>query len=95
MKVSMRIRDVLFGTLLLLILAAALGGCGATIPTTTTVEVPVPVSCIKESPPRPPFVSDAELAKMNDYQLPLALFRDREQRQGYEQKLEALMELCK
>lgn len=95
MKVSARIRDVLFGILLIVMLLVMLGGCSATMPKTQIVEVPVPVPCIKDMPPKPPLVTNGELAAMNDYQLPLALFRDREQRQGYEEKLEALMELCK
>jgi hypothetical protein len=71
-----------------------LAGCnGIKVP--KTVEVPIPVPCIKERVERPFFVTDAQLAGMTDYALVLALAADRLERQGYERKLEAVIAGCR
>ena len=72
--------------------AAALAGCTTAPP--ATVDVPIPVSCVREAPRPPALVTDAELRAMNEYQLPLALWRDRLQRKGYEGELEAVLSAC-
>lgn len=77
----------------LILVCALLPGCATFGP--KTVEIPVAVSCVDEIPARPALVSDAELKVMNDYQLPLALHRDRKQREGYMRKAEALLLACK
>lgn len=87
-------------TALLAALCASLTGCAAFgsrphVVVPTRVVVPVAVSCVRETPDKPALVSDEDLKAMNEYQLPLALYRDREQRQGYEAKLEAIIEVCK
>jgi hypothetical protein len=58
------------------------------------VDVPIPVSCVREAPRAPALVTDAELRAMNEYQLPLALWRDRLQRRSYERELEAVVQAC-
>lgn len=80
----------------MLVLLALLAGCAAPAPRTETitVHVPVPVPCVDVLPDRPALVTDAELRAMSDYQLPLALWRDRLMRQGYESELEATLTAC-
>lgn len=75
--------------LALLALAAALAGCAH-----DPVYVPTPVPCIKEKPVKPAFVTDAELRRMSDYQIPKALWRDRKQRQQYEAEQDVLIDNC-
>lgn len=70
----------------------SLAACGTAPP--AAVDVPIPVSCVSEAPRAPALVTDAELRAMNEYQLPLALWRDRLQRKGYERELEAVLIAC-
>lgn len=74
-----------------LLLTIPLSGCFATV---KTVDRPVPVPCIAERPTKPSFVTDDELKAMTDYQLTLALYRDRVQRLGYENEIEAVLVGC-
>jgi hypothetical protein len=78
---------------LVLISAVLLAGC-ETMPVKTVVDVPVAVACVDEKPAKPNLVSDDELRAMNDYQLVLALWRDRIQRSDYESKLEVVVDGC-
>jgi hypothetical protein len=73
------------------LLVIPLSGCFATV---KTVDRPVPVPCIAERPVKPNFVTDDELKAMTDYQLTLALYRDRVQRLGYEAEIEAVLLGC-
>jgi hypothetical protein len=58
------------------------------------VLVPTPVPCVAEAPAKPKRVTDAELKRMSDYQLPKALARDRQQSTAYIGELEAVVEGC-
>lgn len=55
----------------------------------------IPVSCVREVPRGPAFVTDAELRAMSEYQLPLALWRNRLQRKAYQRELEAVVSACR
>jgi len=76
----------------LLLLLLILTGCATTDP--QVVRVPVTVPCVKAMPPRPWLVTDAELARMNDYQLALALRQHHLAAGGYVDELEALLLGC-
>jgi hypothetical protein len=56
--------------------------------------VPVPVSCVKAKPVRPALTTEAELARLDDYQLVLALDLYRLQAGPYVLKLEAVVDAC-
>lgn len=58
------------------------------------VLVPVPVPCIAKEPIEPELVTDDQLRKMTDYQVPLALWRDRKQRKAYIGELKAAVSGC-
>ena len=72
--------------------AVNLAACGTAPP--AAVDVPLPVTCVREVPRAPALVTDAELRAMNEYQLPLALWRDRLQRRAYERELETVVAAC-
>lgn len=72
--------------------AALLAGCATAPPLEVRTQIPVP--CVKTRPAAPALASDAELRVMSDYQLPLALYRDRLAAQGYIGELEAVVEGC-
>lgn len=80
----------------MLLLALLLAGCAAPAPQTETitVRIPVPVPCVDTAPDRPALVTGAELRAMSDYQLVLALHRDRLMRILYESELEATLTAC-
>lgn len=71
-----------------------LAGC-ATSEKAITTTVPIAIRCVKDAPERPAFVQDDELRAMNDYQMVLALWRDRLLRIGYEAELEAVIAACR
>lgn len=74
---------------------ALLAGCGGhTLVVPETVQVPVPVSCAAEHPPRPALPSDRELAALDDFHLPIALYLDRQLRAQYIRELEAVLSGC-
>ena len=52
---------------------------------------PVPVPCVDTAPDRPALVTGVELRAMSDYQLVLALHRDRLMRILYESEFEATL----
>lgn len=82
--------------LLAILLAGLLAGCATSGgPSSTVVSVPVATRCVKEVPARPAFVEDDELRAMSDYQIVLALWRDRLLRIGYEAELEAVIAACR
>ena len=84
---------------IILVIALALAGCGgieAEKPRASIkVDMPIPTSCIKETPKHPDFVTDIKLNAMSAYQFVTALFVDRLQRDGYEAQLEAALDACK
>lgn len=76
------------------VLCLLLAGCGGlTIP--KEVLLPTPVSCIKEMPLKPLFITDVELQKLPDSDFILSLGEDRLRRKGYEKELEAVLVACK
>ena len=72
-----------------------LAGCATAPALPERVEVPVPVPCVSAMPVRPDLVTDANLRAMTDYQLVLALWRDRMQRRQYEAEVEAVIAACR
>lgn len=76
--------------------AFLLSGCGLTPKVPDEVKVPVPVPCIaaEDRPARPQFMSDAELLALDRYRRTRALWGDRAEREGYQAKLEAVVEGC-
>jgi hypothetical protein len=73
-------RDWLLAAALAAILLLILAGC-ATPQLPEVVKIPVAVPCVREAElPRPPtVVSDADLARMDDYDLVLTLAADRDE----------------
>ena len=65
-------------------------------PAPKEVRIPVPTPCLTQSdlPPSPPFVTDAELTKADDFAFVIMLYKDRIERQGYELILEATLQAC-
>ena len=84
------------GALLALLLAAS--GCASpptSIEIPREVKIPVPVPCVDEPVDRPAFVTDGELAAMDDYALIISLAADRLARQQYGARLEAVIAGCR
>jgi hypothetical protein len=71
-----------------------LAGCASAPALPERVEVPVAVPCVASVPARPDLVTDAALRAMTDFQLVLALWRDRLQRAQYEAELQAVLAAC-
>lgn len=69
-------------------------GCASNPQIPKETKIPVPVPCIDERIERPDFVSDADLSRMDDFELPVALAADRLARKAYEGKLEAQVAGC-
>ena len=59
-----------------------------------TVEVPIPVPCVKSLPDKPNFKSDTELVELDDYSLVIALASERLVYRSYSEKLEVLLMGC-
>lgn len=74
-------------------LVVALAGC-QTCPPVIEVRVPVPVPCIERLPARPALLADAELARLSDAQLVLALRRQGIMAVDYVNALEAVASPC-
>jgi hypothetical protein len=87
------VRDELALLLAGLIVIVLCAGCSS-VPQTVTVNVPVPVSCVDQVPPRPHVFQAAELKAMDDYQLPLALAYNMAQLELYAMALEASLAGC-
>lgn len=75
-------------------LLLVLAGC-ATSPEVVKVQVPVPCIRAEDVPPRPEFVSDAALARMDDADLVLSLRIDQLAARGYADRLEAIVRSCR
>lgn len=83
-------------TLALLIIVCALAGCSTTGPTVTQeVEVPVAVSCIRETPERPSYPFQEALASEDMFSKVKKALAEIELRKAYESKLEAVISACK
>jgi hypothetical protein len=81
-------------TVLTVLAVLALTGCATALQIPKTTQVPIAVSCINERIERPAFVTDAQLAAVDDYALVLELRADQLKRKGYEVKLEAQIAGC-
>jgi len=70
-----------------------LAGCDTT-PKRVLVPTPVPCLAAADVPKRPPLFSDAELAAMTDYQLPIAINIDRKALTRYADDAGAKLDGC-
>ena len=79
------------------LLIVMLSGCATPIPPPPQiVNVPVPVSCLPAVlPQRPKTATDTELAALDDYKFPLAIFLDRRLLLDYSAELEAVLLACR
>lgn len=80
--------------ILAVVVAVLLAGCGATLPATQIVEVPVHVPCVKDVPARPVYEFDKLPLDAPDGQKVLALARDWVRGRKYEGELEATLAGC-
>jgi hypothetical protein len=72
-----------------------LTGCNATLPPVPKeVLVPVPVPCIEKMPDAPIFLSDFDLAKLDDWNFVLELRRDQLELRGHVGVLNAVLQAC-
>jgi hypothetical protein len=87
------VSDALAVLLAGLIVLMVCAGCSS-VPQMVTVNVPVPVACVEQAPPRPHVFKAPELKAMDDWQLPLALDYNRLQLELYAMALEAALAGC-
>lgn len=78
---------------ILLVAVLMVAGCGTLAP--PVADRGVAIACVDDLPPKPALVTDPDLRAMTDYQIVLALWRDRLQRAGYELQLEAALLACR
>ena len=73
-----------------------LAGCNGSLPPAPTVTlVPVPVPCLtREQVPAKDFLPDAELAKLDDFQLVISLRTEQLKQRGWIDTTSALLEAC-
>ena len=74
----------------------SLAGCNGTLPPAPKVTlVPVPVPCLtREQVPVKDFLSDSELAKLDDFQLVISLRTEQLKQRGWIETTSALLEAC-
>lgn len=74
----------------------ALAGCASGVTVPREVRVAVPVTCIApaDRPERPALLSDGDILMLDTYRAVYALWGDRLELQGYQAKLEAIVEGC-
>lgn len=79
------------------LLAALLAGCASAPPAPVATEVKIPVSekCEAPVPTRPAFAVDALPIGADIYAQTKALRAERQQRKGYELKLETAVQACR
>lgn len=78
-----------------IILLLLLAGCATVPDVPTEVRVPVAVPCLTvDQVPRATFKTDADLAKLPDGPLVLALAKDRLERQAHIGRIEAILQGC-
>ena len=72
-----------------------LSGCvlGPTVP--AVVQVPVPVSCVKEAPQKPETRAEAEILAMDDFAATLTTWTERLLLKAYAAKAEAVIAGCR
>lgn len=83
------------GALLALLFLAGCATEPKSIEIPREVKIPVPVPCVDEPIDRPAFVTNGELAAMDDYALIISLAADRLARLQYEARLEAVIAGCR
>ena len=73
-----------------------LSGCNGTLPPVPkTVDIPIPVPCLtREQVPAKDFLPDAELAKLDDFQLVISLRTEQLKQRGWIETTSALLEAC-
>jgi len=71
-----------------------LAGCSGLPTVPEKVMIPVAVPCIDRVPERPAFLTDAELAALDDYRLVLGLRTDQLTLRGHVAVLEAVLQAC-
>ena len=77
--------------LILCCAAAMLQGCAA-----LSALLPTPVACApKDSPTLPPITSNADLAKLNDFELILVIAAERSDLIVYAKTADAIVQACK
>ena len=65
-------------------------------PAPQSVTLPVAAACLPAAlPARPRLLTDAELAKLDEYDLPVRLFIERERLRFYADDLEAVLKACR
>lgn len=90
--------EVLWTVVVLLAIAAMLGlaGCSGAPRVPAVVQVPVPVACLRPGsvPPLPAIASDAELARMDDFDLVRTLARERVELLAWFAEILPVLEAC-
>jgi len=72
-----------------------LAGCNGTLPPVPKeVLIPVPVPCVESLPERPPFMTDAELSKLEDFAFVIELRRDQLALRGFVATQDVLLQAC-
>lgn len=71
-----------------------LAGCTGLPTPPTEVRIPIPVQCYDKMPEKPHFITDAELAKADDYSFVISLAKDRLDKGVYILDLEAKLQGC-
>lgn len=64
------------------------------IPKETLIQVPMACLSPADKPQRPVLLTDAEILALDTYRATWALWGDRLERDGYEKKMEAMVEGC-
>jgi len=76
--------------------AAMLAGCAQSPQIPTVTEVPVPVPCLKESPPaKPATTEETAILTMSEYAATLTTWTERLTLKAYAEKADALLQACK
>ncbi len=90
--------EVLWTVVVLLAIAAMLGlaGCSGAPRVPAVVQVPVPGACLRPGsvPPLPAIASDAELARMDDFDLVRTLARERVELLAWFAEILPVLEAC-
>lgn len=76
--------------------ALLLNGCASTLPSPEKVYIRVPAPCLTadQLPAAPKATTDADLAKMNDYDLVITLAADRLEYRRYSSEAAAVLQAC-
>ena len=75
---------------LLPIVIVILSGCA-----TTTAQIPIATSCVKDAPAKPQTATESEILAMSDYAATLTVFTERLLLKAYADKAEAVISACR